>query len=286
MKHDGAKTERVKRLGRGLADVSHVFLSGTSDERADAAEPSDFWLPERRLIAITSGKGVRGKTLVAFGLAHGLAEKGRRVALFTDDEALLSDAKLSPPAGGEPKGKGPHSLSIFELSPLLTVLEDGVDVNQLERAADGYDVVVVEVTPQISSETLIWKLARLIIVIAEPGTRQMQAAYAMIKRLATSRAGCRIGLVVNLARDYDEAERCFRKISRACREFLKVNVRNYGYVALSDEVVRVLAGGKQPSYVWSNPLIARCFESIVRIYLIDDRAVRRRRKEVKQKSCV
>jgi len=276
--NDEKVKHRRKKLGRGLADVSHVFLSGVSEKQT--TEPGDFWLPERSLITVTSPSEIKGKTLLAANLAYGLASRGRRVKLVSDDETLISQRadRLSSDAGG--------ALGILSLREMgLTSSRVDVDPDWVDGIASDSDLVIVEIAASDPKSAGIWRFSRLVIVIAEPGTQQMQSAYATIKQVTGSSCKIRIGLVVNLARSYDEAERCFRKISGACRQFLKINIRNYGHILFDESVEETKRQGR-PLWEVSDSSIGDCMRSIVRCFVIDERAIGRRRKEVKQRSCV
>ena len=95
----------------------------------------------------------------------------------------------------------------------------------------------------------------------------------------------RIGLIVNMARGRMEAGKCFRKISSVCRQFLKTNIRNYGYIVLGDAVGQACQKAIPLTRVDPESDITRCIGSILRLITMDESAIARRRREVTVKTC-
>ena len=90
---------RRRKLGRGLSEVSHIFLSGAEKNLKESVDrdPDNapngapdgtgeaLWLPDANLISITSGEKIQGKTLLAANLAFGLFTEGRSVGIVNAD---------------------------------------------------------------------------------------------------------------------------------------------------------------------------------------------------------
>jgi flagellar biosynthesis protein FlhG len=158
-------------------------------------------------------------------------------------------------------------------------------LGELERASRQAQYVFVDTSPKGGTSDLIWKIARLVVVIAEPDTDRMRASYATIKRVNSASPEGRVGLVVNMAKGHDEAEQCFRKISGVCRRFLKINLRNYGHIVFSDRVAEVCERAEPLIRAWPGSGAARCVNSILRLIVMDESAIAKRRREVRVKEC-
>jgi flagellar biosynthesis protein FlhG len=311
---------RKRKLGRGLSEVSHIFLSGaeknlkgapggpydtasgdtadTTPEGVPDGTARAIWLPDANLISITSGENIRGKTFLAANLAFGLFSEGRRVGIVNADsdkpdildliKAVPSDggdglAIASPRFGGLPVGDvfgsfGPPGSETSEagsISPLAA----------LEIVAGRAGSVVVDTSPRAEPGRMVWSAAGLTLVVARAGSEAMQAAYVTVKRVRNISPVGRIGLVVNMASSRAEASRCFRKMSEVCRRFLKTNVRNYGYITQSEIAGEACRKAVPVAQAYPESETAKCIHSILKLIMMDESAIARRRREVTFKTC-
>ena len=292
------RKRRRRKLGRGLSDISHVFLSGAAPPKVEG-EPDgypDLWAPEVDILSITSGEGVRGKTFLAANVAFGLSLAGYRLALVSADPGKPdifditgavpaggdSDAlKSNPGFGGIPeadlvKAPGPDFGSGIESMPTA---------GAIEKMALRGQRVIVDTSPTAKPSLTIWKHARLVLVIAEPGSEGMKSSYVTIQRVHSGSPAVRIGLVVNLAGNRNEADRCYRKLSNVCRRFLKTNLRNYGYIVRSEAVEKSCRKAVPLAREYPESRITKCIDYIVRLIVMDQLAIARRRREVTVKPC-
>jgi flagellar biosynthesis protein FlhG len=295
-------TRRSRKLGRGLSQVSHVFLSGATREKAGRKKGAEdavdirFWLPDARLISVTSGVGVCGKSMIAANIGFGLYERGRKVAFVDAD----SDSRgIMVITGSVPDKTGQQLMTTNEAFGSMVTVGRGAGpeasaekesgstgaVDHIEEAARQARTVVVDTSPRAESSLAVWQLARLVLVITEPATESMQASYATIKRIRSAPTRARIGVIVNKAKDHDEAEQCFRKISNVSRRFLKFNTRNYGFIVHSDDVREACERAVPLSRAFPGSRAARCIDSILALMVMDESAIARRRREVKVEAC-
>jgi flagellar biosynthesis protein FlhG len=296
---------RRRKLGRGLSEVSHIFLSGAEKnlkESPDGAPDSApggapdaapdgtgevLWVPDANLISITSGEKIQGKTLLAANLAFGLFTEGRSVGVVNADSekpdildtmsAVPSDggdglATASPRFGGLPVG---DAFGDRETSPLAAV----------EAVAGRAQNVVIDTSPRAEPSRSVWAAASMTLVIARAGSDAMQAAYVTVKRVRTMSPVGRIGLVVNMATSRAEAHKCFRKMSEVCRRFLKTNIRNYGYIVQSDIAGEACRKSVPLAQAYPESDVTKCIHSILRLIMMDESAIARRRREVTFKTC-
>lgn len=210
-----------------------------------------------RIVSVASGKGGTGKTVAAVNIAWALAERGRRVCLLDADLGLSNVDVL---LGIRPQ----FSLEdvLFEGVPLeqaVTAVGRGVDVisggsgvarlAELDRtrrrslveefsALDGYDYLLIDNSPGISSQVISFCLAaREIIVVVNPEASSVTDAYALIKVLKENGLWFGPRLLINRTPDEARARFLFKKFNEASIKFLKLKLDLLGSV-LEDEAVK------------------------------------------------
>jgi flagellar biosynthesis protein FlhG len=217
------------------------------------------------ILAVVSGKGGVGKTLIASNLSIALAARGHRVILFDMDMGLANaDIVLgveSPctwsdvlsgrrdledvivPGPGEiafvPGVSGVArmaNLSEFERHQLAAAME---------RIEQRYEVVVLDCGAGISENVVGFaSSADTVLVVSTPEPTAVTDAYAMIKALAQDQArrthvrdsGMSIGVLVNMVSSRREGRSTFDRLAGVAARFLHLPLSDYGYV-LSDEHV-------------------------------------------------
>ncbi|HVP58133.1 MAG TPA: hypothetical protein VMU02_08540 [bacterium] len=343
---DDLDTNPTRKLGRGLSEVSHLFISGkdrlpagearaAADARAagpeapgaptrepasarslggpaDALAPehSAIWRPSTTLIAITSGEGVRGKSFLAANLAFGLLSRGRRPAVVNADLAkpdvldiLASsrpDAREAVGVAGGAYGSIPTADAVPRLDPAWSNAPAAwppqaggppppvAAVNPLaaiEAVARAGQSVIIDIPCSAEFGPLVWQMANLTIVLAEPDPEKIKASYLAIKRVQRASGAARIGLAINLVQSYAEGEEWFRKLAEISRKFLRINLRNYGYI-LEDAVVgEALIRAVPLAKAFPDSIAARCIDSILGLIMMDESAIAKRRKEVTLTGC-
>jgi hypothetical protein len=232
---------------------------------------------------------VRGKTLLASSLAYGLHRKGRPTALIGADggrPTVLEMTGCSP----VPDRTGLwRTNSAYGSLPASSIAAGAAGpapgLGGFETAAGQVQMVVVDAAPPVDKPNPLWRLAGLIIVVTEPGAETLQASYVAIKRIIAAGAHARLGLVVNLAGSYAEAERCYRKLSGVCRRFIKINLGNYGYMPHLHEVDEVYEKAVPLVRAYPDSEAAGCIDSILGLILMDEAAKARRRTEVRYDTC-
>lgn len=301
---DNAKPPR--KLGRGLSEVSRVFLSGAepgriakppqverrSQEavRPPAAGPSGEetpWLPRSNYVSITSGEGVRGKTLLAASVAYGLQARGRKVALVNADPGRPD---LRDVVGGRGRGPAWSAEEDTGVVPMVDALagpgSEGAALEALEAAAREAQTVIIDTSPWVEASAAIWRIATLAVVVAEPSSDRLKASYLTVKRIHSVRPDARIGLVINSVRSYAEGEDCFRKLAEVARKFLKINLRNYGCVLRDAAVSEAYERAVPLVKAFPDSKAAKCIDAITGLILMDQSAIARRRREVSFPECV
>ncbi|MBS0444443.1 MAG: MinD/ParA family protein [Proteobacteria bacterium] len=174
--------------------------------------------PRARSLAVTSGKGGVGKTMLSANLAAALARQGERVLVLDADLGLanldvvlnlypkitlhdvftgkadLDEAILPAPGGFSVLLAGSGLVEYSRLTP--EVREQLVGI--LERVKPRYDRILIDTGAGISDVVLYAvSLADEVLIVATPEPTSMTDAYATIKVLATQYARQQIRMVVN-----------------------------------------------------------------------------------------
>lgn len=206
----------------------------------DAPEMGD--LQAGRVIAVASGKGGVGKTVIAVTLAHALAQLGRRVLLFDADLGLanvdiqlglMPEADLSAVAAGRmslvearlhhPEGdfdivagrSGSGALSALSATSLELLLES------VREMTLGYDVIILDLGAGLDrSVRRMAAFADTLLVVATDEPTSLTDAYAVLKLHATDAPGADARLVINQAASVAAGQRTAAKLQRACQTFL------------------------------------------------------------------
>jgi len=217
------------------------------------------------LIAVVSGKGGAGKTLVACNFAIVLAARGHRVILFDLDMGLANvDIVLGVEAGGtwsdalsgrrsleEVVMQGPGGIALVPGSCGLARMANlsEFERHRLASAMQGieqrYDVVVLDCGAGISHNVVGFaSLADTILEVTTPEPTSVTDAYAMIKALAQDQGGglysrdsaASIGVVVNMVESRREGQDTFERLAGVAARFLHLPLTDYGYILRDDHV--------------------------------------------------
>ena len=171
-----------------------------------------------RTLAVTSGKGGVGKTLVSANLAASLARRGQRVLVLDADlglanldvvlnlhskitlhdvfngKAELESAILSAPGGFSVLLAGS---GLVEYSRLTNNVREQL-MGIVEKLKPRFDFILLDTGAGISDVVLFAvSLASEVLVVATPEPTSLTDAYATIKVLATQQDRSLIKLIVN-----------------------------------------------------------------------------------------
>jgi len=243
-------------------------LMGEGDSRRVSSRRSTH------VIAVVSGKGGVGKTLISSNLSIGLAARGHRVILFDMDMGLanadlmlgiesaytwsevlggrrsLDEVIVQAPGeiafvAGSSGSANLANLSEFERHQLLSAMQ---------RVEEHYDIMVLDCGAGISHNVLgLANSADTILVVAVPEPPAIADAYAMVKAFAQEQyrgnagpsAGASVGVVVNQANSRREGGDTYERLASVAARFLHVPVTDYGYI-LRDEHVPAAVRQRHP----------------------------------------
>lgn len=219
-----------------------------------------------RVIAVTSGKGGVGKSIISANLAVALARMKKRVVLLDADLGLsnldimfdvYSRFNLSHVIDGRAGIQdcvleGPYGMRIVSGGSGVSRLAD-LDTEQLAAVLDHFgefeaeaEYVVIDTGAGISRNTISFVTAAdeaIVVTTTEPTA--VTDAYATIKTITAADKGKRITLVVNQADSYTEAEKVMNRLCVIAGKFLDVRLYK-GVIILRDENVSLSIRQRRP----------------------------------------
>ncbi len=210
-----------------------------------------------RCIAVGSGKGGVGKTMISVGLACCMAERDYRVLLVDADLGL---ANIDLQMGVEPAlnlqdviyGNCPLDRAVMRVqkgidllaasSGATEMMELGnarrqMVVTDLIRFAARYDFLVIDAAAGIGGNVISFLSAspEVLVVVANEPTSVMDA-YSLIKVLRNEKPSPAIMLAVNMVRSLEEGKTLARRLNETANRYLGTELPLAGIVTY-DEVV-------------------------------------------------
>lgn len=234
---------------------------------APARTPSGAGRPAQPpAIAVASGKGGVGKTLLAVNLAVALARGGLRVGLVDADVGLANanlllgvdpvhslgdvasgacglDAAIAQgPAGVRLLSGGRGHVHLADLTP-------GARARLNASMAPLYatlDLLVIDTAPGLGADARDFTAgAAMVLVVIAPEPAAFMDAYALLKALALDNGRRDFWVVTNLVADAAEGQRLFQQFAAVAQRFLPVTLHWAGAVP-ADPAVRAAALARAP----------------------------------------
>ncbi len=224
-------------------------LRSIAREQGQPGRPDEACAP--RVIAVTSGKGGVGKTNVVLNASITLAFGGARVVVLDADLGLgnidvmlgiVPRYTLAHVAAGEVgiadiEVPGPGGIRIIPCGSGITSLlrlpesERAHLVSALAALEREADFIIVDTGAGLSPGVVGFLAAvEEVIVVTTPEPTSIADAYATVKVVSHENPAAPVMLVVNMARDLQEAEDAAEKITLVAKRFLQVNIKLLGFV--------------------------------------------------------
>ncbi len=227
--------------------------------------------PVRR-IAVTSGKGGVGKSNFSLNLGICLQKLGQRVLLVDADtnlanidvllgvnpEYTLADVVLGDRFIEDIILDGPQGLKIMpagsgvvDLVGLDSVVQDRIAHGMSDLEAN-HDAIILDTGAGIAEAVVDFACgADEVIVITTPEPTAITDAYAVIKVISSRNAALKFHLLVNFAKNQEEANEVARKIKLVVENYLTVSINILGFLPIDDHIPRAVA--RQKPFMLVNP---------------------------------
>jgi flagellar biosynthesis protein FlhG len=233
-------------------------------------------------IAITSGKGGVGKTNLSVNLATVLAAMRRRVVLLDADLGLANADIL---CNVQPRFNLAHVVAgQRQLSEVLTPVPAGFSlipgasglakmadlaesdrrriITELETVDETADTLIVDTGAGIGRNVLSFtSTADHVVIVTTPEPTAITDAYAVMKVLVRCGTSGKVSIMVNMARNRDEALQVHERIASVARQFLKTDIAFSGYV-VADAAVQQAVRKRAPFVQqYPNSPAAQCVQA-------------------------
>ena len=290
---NGGGISRSRPLGRGFHELKAVLPQPLVRPR-EAAVAARRLRPGPPVVAVASGKGGTGKSLLASNLSILASSGGIRTLLLDADLGLanahllldlnprfhvgdflegrcrLRQALVTGPGGVHllPGSSGARRLSSLTLADLSRI---GTEL----LALASWSEVVVDLPAGLSRATLaILAAARDVLLVTTPDLTAMADAYALVKTTSGSIGAKEYHLVVNRCRSAAEALEVHRRLDGMADRFLSRRIAFAGFL-LEDPAIRRSVSRRRP-IVLDDPTGGTCLAIRgIRDHLVDAAAADR-----------
>ncbi|NTU41475.1 MAG: MinD/ParA family protein [Nitrospirales bacterium] len=222
---------------------------------------SKNWQRPIKTVTVTSGKGGVGKTNMVASLAVALAKSGKKVMILDADLGLSNIDVLFDIApkytiqhvlNGEKRiedviAEGPYGIKIL---PASSGVQELTEINEFQRMKlmeefDSYredlDFLLIDTGAGISQNVAFFCIAsQESIVVTSPEPTALTDAYALIKVLFTRYQEKGFKVLVNSARNSEDAREVFRRLSLAAEKFLNISLDYLGFIPYDDSIPRAV----------------------------------------------
>ncbi|MBF0126975.1 MAG: MinD/ParA family protein [Magnetococcales bacterium] len=252
-------------------------------------------LSQRRVphtLAITSGKGGVGKTLVTVNLAIQFARQGLKVLLIDADlglanidvvlgmktpEYTIQDVLEGNLTLDQVAVVGPEGITVLPAASGVAGLSNLTEeqklalMDHIDNWNADFDVVLVDTGAGISENVRFFVLAvERIMIVATPDPTSVTDAYALMKVLFLNHRASHFDLVVNQVRDESEAKDVYRTLSQVADKFLNVGLNYVGFILEDAQLAQSVRLKRPLSAALPDSLAAKAFgrlsESLLRLW--------------------
>ena len=249
-----------------------------------------------RIMAISSGLPLTGKTQITVNLALELVRRGYGAGIYLNRDAAQSiDSIINiPPAststntkfattGNDTLGRrGYQGVDIF-LSAVPLALLGGANREVVSAqksvlsACKGCEVLLVDTSSMSHLETVACcEVADSIILVLTPEPQSIIEAFAMLSVLKRNKLEANVYVVCNMLDKPDQAESVFNELAETSRRYLSIEPVLLGGV-LKDECIGASESNRQAfTSIYPESEVAKCILEIANSLEREDGQLRRK----------
>ncbi len=287
-----------KRLGRGLEEISQVFLSSESAQRVKEI-PSERSVPETAPPSIKAPLppvhtiGISGGPLYELGLfllcntSIELARQGYRVLVVDEDPGPLTVSRLMGLMDNEGRTESifcnaPMGVRIVCRTPFQNELMSSGEIESegekivWPKSFHRFDFILFHLPFGRLGEmgTLLHLISRTIVLTPTDPAGMLQT-YTAIKDLHRCARQMQTGLTVYTEKDEEDATRAFYRMARNVKNFLKRDLDSYSVLQKTGEIGVSIKEGVPMVIKWPASEIRKDIYNISGL-IIDDHEPKRK----------
>ncbi len=230
------------------------------DQQAVALKHKEGQDSKTRYLAVASGKGGVGKTLLSINMGKCLSDGGSKV-LIIDADFGLSNIHLMLGLNPEKTlsdffyGRAEFKDILVKVNDNLYFISSGSGIYELARlpgdqilnlvrrlqelSEDNYDWVIFDTPPGIHEDTLmVTSAVDIPVILTTPEPTAVADAYALIKILNRESGVESFYLLVNKAENYREAEKVYESIQLLAEKFTTAKINFAGSIKYRKNIIR------------------------------------------------
>lgn len=246
-----------------------------------------------RIISVTSGKGGVGKTSIVSNLAYILSKMGKKVFVFDADiglanidvmlgltpefnlqhvfnsEKSIADIIIEGPGGMKilPASSGVQELAELSKEQKLHLISEFESVNET------FDFFIIDTGAGISSNVMYFNMAaQEKIVIATPEPTSITDAYAIMKVMSKKYSESSFKLIVNEAKNENEATGLYENLSSVAERFLNISIEYLGYIVQDNHIPKAVKNQKPVTMLYPKAQASLCFVKLAKTILDSETA--------------
>lgn len=264
------KEDQAEGLRRYRNRLPHDMVAGTKQ-------------PSTRVVAVSSGKGGVGKTIVVANLALCLAQSGKKVLIIDTDLGLanidviyglsprytlnhfflkgypLADIMVQGPMGIKtlPAGTGSQQLTN------LDSVQKKCLMTELEDIQDEFDVVLIDTEAGISQNVTFFNCAaQQIVIVTTPDLSAITDAYSLTKLLSVQYQEKEFNLLVNQVSSEREGLEVYRKLTTVCDNYLDASINYLGSIPWDKRMTETIRRQKPIVELYPDSSSSMAFKSL------------------------
>ncbi len=238
-----------------------------------------------RIISVTSGKGGVGKTNIVINLGLALKRLNKRVLILDADLGLgnldvllglapkynLSHVLRGVKTMAEIIVHGPEGIMILPAAngiqemAHLTGTQRFKLISELDKMLETNDILLIDTASGISSDVTYFNVkAQEILIVVTPEPTSITDAYALIKVLSLKYHASHFNVVVNKARNMQEAQEVFRQLHMVTDRFLTISIAYLGAILFDEMIQRTARRQRILMDMHPKSPAARCYTALAK----------------------